>query len=145
MASIMKVTEVNNMDFEQFDAKKMDDYSAQAKTLWGKTDAYREYEVKSRGRSKETDKALGDDLMGLFRELGTMRDQAADSEAVQAWVKKLQSFITEHYYTCTKPILMGLGQMYAGGGSMTENIDHAGGAGTGEFARQAIEVYCKTE
>lgn len=145
MASIMKVTEVNNMDFEQFDAKKMDDYSAQAKTLWGKTDAYREYEVKSRGRSKETDKALGDDLMGLFRELGTMRDQAADSEAVQNWVKKLQSFITEHYYTCTKQILMGLGQMYAGGGSMTENIDHAGGAGTGEFARQAIDFYCKAE
>lgn len=145
MASVMKLTEVNNMDFEQFDAKKMDDYSAQAKTLWGKTDAYREYEVKSRGRSKETDKALGDDLMGLFRELGTMRDQAADSEAVQAWVKKLQSFITEHYYTCPNPILMGLGQMYAGGGSMTENIDHAGGAGTGEFAMEAITVYCKAE
>ena len=143
MAAIMKITEVNNMDFEQFDAKKMDDYSAQAKTLWGKTDAYKEYQVKSQGRSKETDRALGDDLMGLFRELGTMRDQTADSEAVQTWVKKLQGFISEHYYTCTKPILMGLGQMYAGGGSMTENIDHAGGAGTGEFAMQAITVYCK--
>ena len=143
MAAIMKITEVNNMDFEQFDAKKMDDYSAQAKTLWGKTEAYREYQVKSQGRSKETDRALGDDRMGLFRELGTMRDQTADSEAVQTWVKKLQGFISEHYYTCTKPILMGLGQMYAGGGSMTENIDHAGGAGTGEFAMQAITVYCK--
>ena len=143
MAAIMKITEVNNMDFEQFDAKKMDDYSAQAKTLWGKTEAYREYQVKSQGRSKETDRALGDDLMGLFRELGTMRDQTADSETVQTWVKKLQGFISEHYYTCTKPILMGLGQMYAGGGSMTENIDHAGGAGTGEFAMQAITVYCK--
>ena len=143
LAAIMKITEVNNMDFEQFDAKKMDDYSAQAKTLWGKTEAYREYQVKSQGRSKETDRALGDDLMGLFRELGTMRDQTADSEAVQTWVKKLQGFISEHYYTCTKPILLGLGQMYAGGGSMTENIDHAGGAGTGEFAMQAITVYCK--
>ncbi len=143
MAAIMKVTEVNNMDFEQFDAKKMDDYSAQAKTLWGKTEAYREYQVKSQGRSKETDRTLGDDLMGLFRELDTMRDQTADSEAVQTWVKKLQGFISEHYYTCTKPILMGLGQIYAGGGSMTENIDHAGGAGTGEFAMQAITVYCK--
>ena len=145
MAAIMKVTEVNNMDFEQFDAKKLDDYSAQAKTLWGKTDAYREYQDKSKGRSKETDNALGDELMGLFRELGTMKDQPAHSEAVQAWVKKLQSFITEHYYTCTKPILMGLGQMYAGGGSMTENIDHAGGAGTGAFAMEAITVYCKAE
>ena len=55
MASVMKLTEVNNMDFEQFDAKKMDDYSAQAKTLWGKTEAYQEYKVKSKGRSKETD------------------------------------------------------------------------------------------
>ena len=143
LAAIMKITEVNNMDFEQFDAKKMDDYSAQAKTLWGKTEAYREYQVKSQGRSKETDRALGDDLMGLFRELGTMRDQTADSETVQTWVKKLQGFISEHYYTCTKPILLGLGQMYAGGGSLTENIDHAGGAGTGEFAMQAITVYCK--
>ena len=26
---------------------------------------------------------------------------------------------------------------------MTENIDAAGGSGTGEFARQAIELYCK--
>ena len=145
MAAIMKVTEVNNMDFEQFDAKKMDNYSAQARTLWGKTDAYKEYEAKSMGRSKEADTALGEELMGLFRELGTIRDQAADSETVQAWVKKLQDFITANYYTCTKPILIGLGQMYAGGGSMTENIDHAGGAGTGQFAMQAITVYCKTE
>jgi len=143
MAAIMMVTEVKNMDFQQFDAKKMDDYSAQARTLWGKTDAYKEYEDKSRGRSRETEQALGDDLMGLFRELGTLRDQAPGSEAVQAWVRRLQNFITEHYYTCTKPILMGLGQMYAGGGSMTENIDHAGGAGTGDFARQAIDIYCK--
>ena len=143
MAAIMKVTEVNNMDFEQFDAKKMDNYSAQAKTLWGKTDAYKEYEAKSMGRSKEADTALGEELMGLFRELGTIRDQAADSETAQAWVKKLQDFITANYYTCTKPILIGLGQMYAGGGSMTENIDHAGGAGTGQFAMQAIAIYCK--
>lgn len=145
MAAIMKVTEVNNMDFEQFDAKKMDNYSAQAKTLWGKTDAYKEYEAKSMGRSKEADTALGEELMGLFRELGTMRDKATNSEVVQTWVKKLQDFITANYYTCTKPILMGLGQMYAGGGSMTENIDHAGGAGTGQFAMEAITVYCKTE
>ncbi len=83
--------------------------------------------------------------MGLFRKLGTMKDLAPDSEPVQQWVTQLQSFITEHYYTCSRQILFSLGQMYAGGGSMTENIDHAGGAGTGEFARQAIAIYCRTE
>ena len=145
LASFVKLTGVSQMDMEELHVKNMDNYEAQAKALWGKTDAYREYQEKAKGRTGETDKALGDDLMGLFRELGTMRSEAADSEAVQQWVKKLQSFITAHYYTCTKQILFGLGQMYADGGSMTENIDNAGGAGTGAFARQAIEVYCKAE
>lgn len=56
----------------------------------------------------------------------------------------LRAFITEHYYTCTPEILRSLGEMYAAGGSMTENIDHAGGKGTASFARQAIAAYCRS-
>ena len=41
-------------------------------------------------------------------------------------MKKLQDYITANYYTCTKNILSGLGQMYAAAGEMTENIDAAG-------------------
>ena len=141
-AMYLKQTGVKYMDFKDFDQKKIDEYSTQAKTLWGKSDAYKEYEKKSRGRSKETSKALGEDLMALFVEVGALRNHAPDSEIVQAWVRRLQDFITEHYYTCTKPILSSLGQMYGGGGSMTENIDAAGGEGTGAFAQQAIECYC---
>jgi hypothetical protein len=33
--------------------------------------------------------------------------------------------------------------MYAAGDEMNENIDRAGGSGTGDFARRAIEIYCK--
>ena len=139
----LKLTGVKNMNFSDFDHKKLDDYSAQAKAMWGKTDAYREFEQKSKGRSNETEKGLGNDLMSLFTELGKLRDYSPDSEAVQTWVAQLQAFITEHYYTCTKPILKGLGEMYAGGGSMTENIDKAGGTGTGEFAKAAIDIFCK--
>jgi DNA-binding transcriptional MerR regulator len=138
----LKLTGVKNMDYKNFDHKKIDDYSAQAKALWGKTDAYKEFEQKSAGRSKDTEKAIGNDLMDLFVQLGTLRNQAPGSEAVQNWVAQLQAFITDHYYNCTKPILQGLGEMYAGGGSMTENIDNAGGQGTGAFAKAAIDIYC---
>ena len=138
----LKLTGVKNMNFKDFDHKKLDDYSAQAKAMWGKTDAYREFEQKSNGRSKETEKDLGNDLMSLFTRLGTLRDQDPGSDTVQDWVEQLQAFITEHYYTCTKPILKGLGEMYAGGGSMTENIDQAGGSGTGAFAKAAIDIFC---
>ena len=138
----LKLTGVKNMNFTDFDHKKLDDYSAQAKAMWGKTDAYKEFEQKSKGRTKEDEKGLGNDLMSLFTELGKFRAQDPGSEAVQLWVAQLQAFITEHYYTCTKPILKGLGEMYAGGGSMTENIDAAGGAGTGAFAKAAIDIFC---
>ena len=58
-------------------------------------------------------------------------------------LKKLQDFITEHFYTCTNEVLSGLGKMYAGGGEFTANIDAVGGEGTADFANKAIEVYCK--
>ena len=45
-------------------------------------------------------------------------------------------------YTCTKDILSNFGQMYAGGGDFTTNIDGAGGEGTAQFASDAIEIYC---
>jgi hypothetical protein len=51
-------------------------------------------------------------------------------------------FITKKMYTCTKDILSNLGQMYAGGGDFTTNIDGAGGEGTAQFASDAIEIYC---
>ncbi len=130
------------MDFSAFDSQKQEEYARQARESWGKTDAYREFEEKSKDRSKEAEAALGQRLMQIFAEMGKIRHAAPDSDAAQALVKKLQGYITEHYYSCTKQMLLGLGQMYAVGGEFTQNIDAAGGEGTAKFANAAIEVYC---
>ena len=143
LANGIKLTGVKNLKFKNWDPKKIDEYSTQAETLYGKTEAWQEYQQKAKGRSKAQEQALGDGVMELFAKLGSMKELSPDSPEVQAWVKQLQSYITEHFYNCTPQILMGLGEMYAGGGSMTENIDAAGGKGTGEFAREAIRHYCK--
>ena len=132
-----------SMDFKAFDTSEMDAYARRAKEKWGKTEAYREFEHKTRGHSKQQMNEAGDGLMDLFRELGSIRNLDPASAEVQAMVAQLQSYITEHFYTCTKPILKGLGQMYIAGDSMTENIDKAGGPGTAEFAHEAIEIYCR--
>ena len=71
-----------------------------------------------------------------------LRDLPPEDPAVQAQVRKLQDYITAHYYRCTDRILLGLGRMYAAGGEFTENIDRAGGKGTAEFVCRAIEVCC---
>ena len=75
-------------------------------------------------------------------EFGSMKGSSPSGSEAQALVKKLQDYITEYFYTCSDEILAALGSMYDGGGEMTENIDHAGGEGTAEFAAQAIKVYC---
>ena len=143
LANGIKLMGVKNLKFKNWDPKKIDEYSAQAETLYGKTEAWKEYSEKAKGRSKGQEQALGDGIMELFTKLGTMKELSPEAPEVQTWVKELQSYITEHFYNCTPQILQGLGEMYAGGGSMTENIDAAGGAGTGEFARDAIRIYCK--
>ena len=143
LANGIKLMGVKNLKFNNWDPKKTDEYAAQAETLYGKTDAWKQYQEKSAGRSKQQENALGQGIMELFTQLGQLKHQSPDSDAVQAWVRNLQEYITEHFYNCTPQILMGLSEMYAGGGSMTENIDAAGGEGTGAFAREAILAYCK--
>ena len=137
------VNKMSKMSFEAFDTRKIDEYAAQAKASWGTTDAYKEYEQKSAGRTKEEQQALNVEMMDIFAEFGSLRNGAPDGKEALAVVKKLKDHITKHYYTCTDEILGSLGMMYAGGGDMTNNIDKAGGKGTAEFAQKAIEAYMK--
>ena len=144
LAKGMKLTGVKCMaDFKAFDTRKIDDYAREAKASWGQTKEWQEYEQKAKGRTKEQDNDIAQGLMAIFAEFGAIRDQDPASEAAQALVSKLQGYITEHYYTCSNEILLGLSHMYAGGGSMTENIDRVGGPGTGAFSAKAIAVHCK--
>lgn len=132
----------NLMDFSAFDKKKMEQYAEEAKRTWGDTDAYKEYAAKVKDRTPEESFNIGKDLMKIFTEFGGMKDLPPESEEVQKQVKKLQDYITEHMYTCTKEILSQLGSAYSAGGEMNENIDKAGGPGTGVFADIAIQIYC---
>jgi len=126
-----------------FSNAEFEKYKNEAKERWGHTDAYREYEVKTTGQSTEQMQAAGDGLMNIFKEFGAIRHLSPADTCAQELVAKLQGYITDHYYTCTKQILFGLGQMYAAGDEMNNNIDKAGGDGTGAFARDAITIYCK--
>ena len=130
------------MNFDAFDTKKIDEYAKQAKESYGTTPAYKEFEEKSKGRSQEQEKQLGIGMMNLFADLGKLISHDVSETIVQENVAELQSYITEHYYTCTPEILQGLGEMYAGGGSMTDNINNYAGAGTAEFVAEAIKIYC---
>lgn len=143
LAEGIKLLGVRNLKFDAFDTRKLDEYAAQAKASWGQTPAYKEYEEKAKGRTREEDQKIYQGMIDIFAEFGAIRKSDPASGEAQALVKKLQHYITEHMYTCTNEILSGLGKMYAGGGDFTKNIDSFGGEGTAEFASKAIEYYCR--
>lgn len=137
----IKLTGVKHMDFTAFDTTKIDEYARQAKEAWGTTKEYREFEEKAKRRSPEEEKQMLTDFMEIFRNFGAMMGQEPSAPQVQAQVKVLQEYITEHFYHCTSEILSGLGKMYSGGGEFTENIDGIGGEGTAAFTEAAIRGY----
>lgn len=143
LARGIKMIGVKKLDFSAFDTKKLDEYAKQAKESYGQTEEYKEFEEKSKDWTKEDVAAINKEFMEIFVEFGKMKDKKAEDEAVQEQVEKLRGYITEHFYNCSTKVLSGLGKMYAGGGSMTENIDKAAGKGTAEFVGEAIEVYCR--
>lgn len=141
----IKAIGVRYMDFSAFDTSKIDEYAMQAKATYGNTTYYKEYEEKTKDKTTEEMQGLSDDMMQLFVEFGQMKDEEVASERAQGQVKKLRDFINTNFYTCTDEILKALGKMYSGGGSITENIDNAGGKGTAEFVAEAIDIFCKRE
>ena len=120
----------------------MTNYDLEAKKRFSGTEAYKEYEQKTVGYTKEKMQGINDGLMDIFAEFSQCfkNSNTADSNEAQALVKELQNYITENYYTCTNQILVGLGQMYVADERFKTNIDKNGN-GTAEFVSKAIEHY----
>lgn len=126
-----------------FDNSEFSKYKEEAKERWGNTDAYKEHAEKTKGYSKDKWNDMIQALNDIFAEFAVCmnKGEAADSEVAQNLARKLQSHITENYYTCTKEILAGLGKMYVGDERFMKNIDKHG-EGTAAFASEAIAIYC---
>ena len=127
-----------------FDNTEFENYKNEVKEKWGQTDAYNEYSQKTQGYSKEKFNFLTDGMDSLMQEFAACMNNgfSVDSTDAQNLVKKLQSYITENFYTCTNEILYGLGQMYVADERFKSNIDKHS-RGTAEFISKATEIYCK--
>ena len=126
-----------------FDNSEFEKYKDEAKEKWGNTTAYAEYSEKSKNYGKDKFSAICGEMAEIFSKFNrAMKNSDADSDEAQILVKELQDYITNNFYTCTKEILSGLGQMYVYDERFKNNIDKAG-EGTAEFVSEAIKIYCK--
>ena len=135
------------MNFEAFDNSAYEaalrEYAAEAKDKWGKTEAYSEYEKKSRNYSGGKQSEIISAMDGIIAEFANClkKGETPDSKTALDLVKRWQDFITENYYKCTDEILSGLGKMYTADERFRKNIDRHGD-GTADFMSRAIAAYC---
>lgn len=124
--------------------KYMNDYQREVYERWGNTDAYCDYEKKTKNYSKEKWVEINDGLMSVFSEFAECKNNeyGVNSPEVQSLVGKLQDYITQNYYACTNEILASLGQIYVADERFEKNINKHG-EGTAEFVSNAIVVFCQ--
>lgn len=133
--------EGNEMTFDVFDDSDYDSYQREAKERWGETAIYREFETK-----KSSDFSVHLSAMtAIFKTFGHLKHLNPKTQEVREKVIDLQSYITNHFYTCTDDILSGLGQMYVADERFKKNIDGVGGVGTADFVAKAIDVFIVTK
>ena len=121
-------------------------YKAEVQEKWGNTSAYREYGGKTKNYSQDQWQNATNGLNAIFEgfSICMKNGKTPESLEVQNLVQKLQDHITANFYTCTKQILAGLGQMYVADDRFRNNIDQ-NGEGTASFASAAIHAYCSKE
>ena len=123
-----------------FDKTKIEGYKQEAKARWGDTAAYAEYTEKVTGKNEGNLFAGMESILAAFAACKA-QGNVPSSPAAQELVEKLQNYISNHFYTCTKEILAGLGQMYTADERFKTNIDKHG-EGTAPFISSAIAHYC---
>ena len=131
---------LTHMDFSAFDDRRAEDLAAQAEAAWASTPAWQEYA--SRPRKKGENERSGRELMELIGEFGRTRPASPDAPEAAAFVRKLQRFITQRFYTCTDEVLLGLADLYETP-DFSRNIDRAGGVGTAALLAAAIRCTVK--
>ena len=80
------------------------------------------------------------EIFRAFAALGADTDPAG-AEA-QALVARWHRFIEEHFYSCPKPVLLGISRIYTDDERFREALEEYG-AGTAQLMGDAIAVYCK--
>lgn len=145
MISVLEEAEKGELKIMTIDnsyEKTRKQYEAEVKEKWGSTDAYKESQQKTATYSKEKWNDVSSGLDEVIAEFAKVKAEGRTAEESIFLAEKLQQYITDNFYTCTKEILTGLGEMYVLDERFKENIDKHD-EGTAEFMREVIRIYCR--
>ncbi|HGK7158364.1 TPA: MerR family transcriptional regulator [Streptococcus agalactiae] len=130
----------NMSDFTAYNQEELEAFQEEARTCWGDTDSYKEFE---NSYSKNDFSMISQAMSQIFKDFGQLKELSPTDEKVQKQVQILQDYITAQFYNCTNDLLASLGIMYIQDERFQRSIDNWGGQGTALFVSKAIDSYCQ--
>ncbi|HFL1762054.1 TPA: MerR family transcriptional regulator [Streptococcus agalactiae] len=130
----------NMSDFTAYNQEELEAFQEEARTRWGDTDSYKEFE---NSYSKNDFSMISQAMSQIFKDFGQLKELSPIDEKVQKQVQILQDYITAQFYNCTNDLLASLGIMYIQDERFQRSIDNWGGQGTALFVSKAIDSYCQ--
>ncbi len=134
----------NEEMFGAFDEATIEKYKKEARERWGGTEAYKESERRTAKYTEADWEKINGDSDAIHRRLAEIMEAGkapSDSEA-QEQVGQWFDHINKYFYTCTRELFKGLGDMYVSDPRFTkiyENIK----PGLAEFMKQAMTIYAE--
>lgn len=125
--------------YEGFSKEQIAEYKKEASERW--PDKYKESYDKVRKLSKEQWQTIKEEGDNVTRGLAALMDRQPNDPEVQALVKRHYDWIG-NFYTPTKEIYKGLGEMYVADSRFTATYDKYA-KGLALFLKEAIDFYCE--
>ena len=97
--------------YGSFSQHEIDALAKEAKARWGNTDAYKEFENKTKGKTSEQMKALGAKGDAIFQEMVSHLEKNVDTPEVQKLIQKHYEYL-HNFYTPSLEMYKGLAEMY---------------------------------
>ena len=118
-------------------------YNSEVIDRWGNSKEYLEFKNKSKNYTNEKYDSIAKEMNSIFDEfyLCLCSNEKIESDNVMILVKKLQDYISSHFYNCSNKILLSLGKLYICDERFKNNIDY-NRTGTALYINKAIEYYC---
>lgn len=123
---------------EDIDTRDIDAQMARARRSIDDNAAFMQFKTRANDYTDEQWAEIEQKLLTCFSDIG----RAADGEA-DACIDRFKDFIEEHFYPCTREMLLGYACMFGGTGILGRQVDALSGPDTAVRARRAIERYCQ--
>ncbi|MCB1582032.1 MAG: MerR family transcriptional regulator [Xanthomonadales bacterium] len=130
-------------DNSVFEQKKIE-YANEAKKRWGESKLYQQSQQKQAKYSQKDMKEINAKQNKIYQELASLMPLGIGHSEVQNKIDEARSFITSHWYDCSKKQFAALGEMYVTDQRFKQYLDQFG-AGLADFIHQAIEIYVDCE